>query len=356
MGFFEFLKKRILDQSQAPAKGVPEQAAPKPMAQDEYQKMRDCEAQWLESHYDFNSIDGVNRIPLVKGLRCPTTRGVTGQLYYYLRKKAYDHEANGNMELAVACMRKSSELAMLDCGDRIQKEELYPLIRILARNGQIEEAVAEKEFVDKYCEQQRDNLDKELFNRAISDAKGVGTDYVIMSANGAVCPECAKYQGRVYSISGKSKKFPKLPEFFFETGRVHPGCTHTFSPYIDGVTDPMLEYTLDVHPLKNKLYGRNIVVFSNRPFSDDRTEAVKVEANAYLSKVEAQNTLDKRNEDCMIESEAKRGQEARDFRWLQENCPEKCPKSVTGFRRMKTQNTRNYQALKQFAAEHGREI
>lgn len=49
-------------------------------------------------------------------------------------------------------------------------------------------------------------------------------------------------------------------------------------------------------------------------------------------------------------------QETHDFAWLQENLPNQCPKSISGFRRMKTQNTKNYQALKQAAAEMGREI
>lgn len=58
----------------------------------------------------------------------------------------------------------------------------------------------------------------------------------------------------------------------------------------------------------------------------------------------------------ILAKEALRIQEEKDFAWLQVSLPNKCPKSISSFRRMKTQNTRNYQALKQFAAEHGREI
>lgn len=58
----------------------------------------------------------------------------------------------------------------------------------------------------------------------------------------------------------------------------------------------------------------------------------------------------------ILEWESQRVKEEQDYIWLQRNSPEKCPKSLTGYRRMKTQNTRNYQALKQFAAELGREI
>lgn len=58
----------------------------------------------------------------------------------------------------------------------------------------------------------------------------------------------------------------------------------------------------------------------------------------------------------LIEAEASRLKEEQDFQWLQETLPAKCPKSLGGFRRMKTQNTKNYQALKQLAADLGREI
>lgn len=51
------------------------------------------------------------------------------------------------MRLAVVRMSKSSELAILDYGTRIQKQELYPLVRILARDGQVDEAIAEKNML-----------------------------------------------------------------------------------------------------------------------------------------------------------------------------------------------------------------
>lgn len=324
--------------------------------QDDYQKMRQAESDWIETHYDLNSINGINKIPVQKGLRCPFTTGVTGQLYYILRRKAYEHEKNGRMRLAVACMSKSSELAILDYGTRIQKQELYPLVRILARDGQVDEAIAEKEYIDRYCQEQRDILDKYIFQEAIESAKNLKTDFVIMSVHNVTCAECAKYQGRVYSISGKSLKFPKIPGFFYETGRVHPGCSHVFSPYIDGVDDPDLDYTLSCHPLRNRLYALNISVFSKRPFVDDRTRAARKKSRDYLAEQALKSEAEKDMDDNMIEYETKRGNDARNFFWLKKHIPGKCPKSLSGYRRMKTQNTRNYQFLKQFASEQGREI
>lgn len=55
----------------------------------------------------------------------------------------------------------------------------------------------------------------------------------------------------------------------------------------------------------------------------------------------------------MIEFEAARGREKRKYKWIQENLPEMCPKSYSGFRRMKTQNTKNYQKIVAAAKERG---
>ena len=323
-------------------------------APDEYQKMRDFEAQWLEDHYDFNSIEGIEKIPLRKNLRCPKTSGVTGEVYYYLQKKAYAHEDDGNIELALVCMKKS--VALLKYSDYFSPDDYYPLIKMLARNGYLDEAKKEKDKIDKYNQ----DLEQEFNNKMNARSKGVAsdlrTDLVIMDAHGCTCPDCAKYQGRVYSISGKSRKFPKLPDFYYTTGFVHKGCSHSFWPYIDGVNDPDLAYTLSVHPLQNKQYGKNIVAFSNRPFVDDRTEECKAAAAAHRQKQAEIQAQQQYYEDHMIEIEYQKYLDGCTVKWLQENFPSKAPKNVTGFRRMRTQNTKNYQALKQFAAEKGKEI
>lgn len=58
----------------------------------------------------------------------------------------------------------------------------------------------------------------------------------------------------------------------------------------------------------------------------------------------------------VLAAESLRAQEETDYQWLQLNFPEQCPKSLSGYRRMKTQNSRNYQSLKACAAELGRSI
>ena len=106
-------------------------------------------------------------------------------------------------------------------------------------------------------EWQQSTFNKNLLKLAIRDAKEMGTDLLEMTEHSPTCAECAKYQGRVYSISGKSNKFPPLPKEFIINDGVHEGCRHAFFPYEDGLSKPN--------------YHENIVEYSNSPFVDNRT-------------------------------------------------------------------------------------
>lgn len=81
-----------------------------------------------------------------------------------------------------------------------------------------------------------------------------GLDLVFVNFVGITCEFCAKYQGRVYSISGNDSRFPKLelrPPY-------HAHCVHSISAWIE-------EYT----PADEV---KRMIAASNRPFADNRTE------------------------------------------------------------------------------------
>lgn len=199
----------------------------------------------------------------------------TGDIDYYLRRKSHDYEDAGNIDLAVLCLKKSNEIRMF-CRNGYRRDDYYTLVRLLARCGRVDEARAEKEKIDRFF----DTLDDEtndsyaldysfIVRRVVNAAKSFNTDLVIMSVHGNACPECAKYQGRVFSLSGKDRRFPKIPDVFWKYGGIHPGCGHSFYPFIYGVTDGDMSYTLSVQKISNRKYAKNIVAFSNRPFVDD---------------------------------------------------------------------------------------
>lgn len=102
----------------------------------------------------------------------------------------------------------------------------------------------------------------------ISDAKKLGTDILEATYFLSCCSECAKYRGRLFSISGKDKRFPKKPENYICT------CSGlVYYPFIYNISKPIIyDYGIKMDILK----------FSNRPFVDDRTEQEKKDSDEWF--------------------------------------------------------------------------
>lgn len=364
MGFFDlFRKKKIRPEDKAVIENfkssvdsmlsVPPQ---KPLTADEYKDIRQAERDWLESHYDFSTIESIEAIPEIKDLPTPPSKSPTGEVYYYLRYKAKVYEKSGEVPLAIACMKKSISLMQIRYGECYGREEFQSYIYMLIRNGYVEEAKIEQAKFDAHYANSLDRMRLQNFQAVCKQADELGTDLLLMRVNGSTCPECARYQGRVYSLSGKSKLFPALPETIKKTGTIHSGCHHSFSPYMHKVSRVDMNYTLQVHPLIDPRYGKDIVTFSNRPFVDDRTEESKEAAKIALENRRNKRLNRERRDEIILESYKKQQADYSDYEWLKEHFPDKCPNTATGYRRMKTQNTKNYQMLKQLAAKLGKEI
>lgn len=105
------------------------------------------------------------------------------------------------------------------------------------------------------------------FQRTLRLCKETDSDLVLMGSHGATCSECSKYEGRVFSISGKSKRYPKLPEQVFQYGGIHPGCRHSFMPWSESLRLPN---------------GQDAAKFSNKKFVDVRTNDQKEAYQQYL--------------------------------------------------------------------------
>jgi len=58
----------------------------------------------------------------------------------------------------------------------------------------------------------------------------------------------------------------------------------------------------------------------------------------------------------LIRMEQEREDDMQNFLWLQRNLPSLCPKSLSGFRRMRTTNSKNYQKLVSEAAKLGKQL
>ena len=363
MGLWDFLKKKLTPETKA--HGCSSNETPIRVSNEEYQEKRDKEIAWLEKHYDLSSTKGIQSIPERSDLPRPTFgdcdgfRSYTGDIDYYLRQKSAEYEDAENVELAILCLRKSNAIRMASRRG-YKKDDYYSLVRLLARSGFVDEAKAEKLKIDSFfgkCNVDAyEDYSREMINRVLTDARKLGTDLVEMSAHDHACPECAKYQGRVFSLSGSDKRFPKIPQAFFLHGCIHEGCAHTFFPIIYGAFVSNLSYTLSVHKIKDRKYTKDIIAFSNRPFVDDRPQE---DIDAAIKLIEENRIAAERKkefDDHMIEREYQRGISKRHYKWIQKNLPDLCPKSISGYTRMKNSNSKNFQKIVAAAKDLGYNI
>lgn len=149
-------------------------------------------------------------------------------------------------------------------------------------------------------------------NKPNQNAQPFNTDLVEISYVAACCPVCGRYRGRIFSVTGKDTRFPKLPADF------HKGCGLIAFPFIFGVQEPQY------------CKSKDIIAYNNRPFRDTRTAEEKANYNLILQE-QAQ--------------ELQKQQDKADYDWLWKNLPELCPKSFGSYRRMKSSNSAGYQKI-----------
>jgi hypothetical protein len=59
-----------------------------------------------------------------------------------------------------------------------------------------------------------------------------GHDLIKVSTHSGTCEKCAPWQGKILSLSGRSKEYPSLQEAK-DAGLFHPRCRHAYGLYID---------------------------------------------------------------------------------------------------------------------------
>ena len=142
MSFFEILKRKLKPQNQEP-KTLEEKNK-------QYLDLRNREIQRLQKAYDFNSIDGIRRIPVP----CREVNGdsPTGRVEYYLRGLCFrEHWDGGRKDLAIECLKKSQELIYIS--DMIwQYDDFIRLVSVLYESGRHDEARAEEKRIELFFE------------------------------------------------------------------------------------------------------------------------------------------------------------------------------------------------------------
>ena len=141
-----------------------------------------------------------------------------------------------------------------------------------------------------------------------------GYDLMMMTEHYPTCEACAVLQGRVYSISGRDKRFPPLSRAFPSGYRnVHPNCRHVMTYWIEEMQSPE--------------EIRAALARSNAPFTDNRSD----EEIALYSKQQADSRR----------MRADRSQ----FERYRQRLGENAPKSFRTFRRIKNADGQKWKEM-----------
>lgn len=279
-------------------------------------KCRTYHEKYLDTIYDFTTVDGINQIPTDKNaVPFPVLGGTPCyNLDYVLRLKATNYKEN-NIELAIACLKKANEISFN--ANYSYEKDYMRVVEYLKLAGKFEEARQEETKI-KTIYLSSDNIVSTISLDASSDL-------LESSADTFVCEECAKYTKRRFSEFGKNPDYPVLPKYFKENLPEHKHCTITFFPVIEDAP-PSWDCPCD------------IIEYSNRPFVDERTEGEKQ----------------------IFENEIARRERAEKIRmeydWLREFLPNLVPKSLSGYSRIKNAKNEKYIAIATAAKEKGKEL
>lgn len=274
---------------------------------------------FLREKYDFQTLEGINsiKIPNYKSLQGMSSP--VNNVEYILQRKATEHKKNGKMDLAIACLKKANEIFPYSNFAWSEKDYMR-LVEYLKQNRQFDEARKEEQKI------------KEMFQktRVVYEGKNIETNIVGLSEKDVVdmfgglvesfdleccCEECAKYAKRIFSIDGKDKRFPRLPDCIKYYSDKHKYCRVPLNAFLFGVNEPKWKYI------------GNIVDWSNREYKDERSKEQK-ESFEEMIREKEEVAKDKEFYDLMFEK-----------------YPEVTPKSFSGFRRMKASNSENYKKL-----------
>lgn len=90
-------------------------------------------------------------------------------------------------------------------------------------------------YVNMVCRSTSNNVANEMQDEHMKD---YGVDLVETSSHMGARPKCAPYQGRIFSMSGKSKKYPawSTTSYGDPAGILGVNCRHIKYPYIEGMS------------------------------------------------------------------------------------------------------------------------
>lgn len=183
--------------------------------------------------YDFDSLEGISAITIPVD-----NRKYDKPVYYILQRKATEHKKNKNMDLAIACLRKSNEISDSMERPELMEKDYLRLVKYIEKTGNMELAKQEEDAIYQRHPEFKDKriARKTQINAFLQQQKKWNNDLVYLKTT-RVCPVCSPYSEKIYSISGKSKKYPKLPDEVLYNGGFCPQCSCSLSAHFEGINN-----------------------------------------------------------------------------------------------------------------------
>lgn len=264
-----------------------------------------------------NDFDIIN-IPIPTFKEVHGFPNISRSLDYVLKRNASYLSKKGLFDISLTCLRKANQL-MSKSPIRWNKKDYFDIVLELTRAGRFEEAKQEKTFIeDNYFDKYDfSTMHKTVLKKEWGITSQFETD-LVEADDAPNCNElCAKYRKRIYSMSGKDKRFPIMTSEIYNSGLI-------FYPFIEGISRPKY-CTID-----------NLIEYNNRPFIDDRTDEEK---NNY-ERFTKQRILEERKIEDFLE-----------YRQICTYIPLLKPKNFKIYQEMKYANTEDFKELMQVAEE-----
>lgn len=327
MGLLGFLKKQMCRAEKRQTENGDNLWGQSPISAEKYEAKRQAEEDYWERKYDLSTVAGINAIPIPKEkVDSSGTGSVTGQIDYYLMMKAGRYQSTGEVELALACYRKANALMPMCAVSSYSKDRYMRLPRYLRKLRRFDEARFEEAKIEAMFPNGSEmSLADQMENKKNLENLMQGTDLVEVTWVDGCCEVCGKYRGRIFSATGADTRFPRFPNDFCEK------CGLSYFPFFEGFSEP----------LYCKKRGAALIREMNKPFVDTRTPEDVREYREVLARIKSKESTRKNS---------------ADYDWLWEFLPDLCPKSLSGYVRIKNANSEKYKILVKEAKKLGRNI
>lgn len=209
------------------------------------------------------SVEDASKILMAQGYKYNKT-AVSQDLYIELQTavSSAGNDLKKRVNRIIDDLRKDGKDSIYNVQQAIREE--------LSKNGlmYVEYANGAKQTLDTYAAMAARSARIETANiGAIGRALQAGTDLVKMTSMPQCCKFCGAFQDKVYSISGKDKRFPALFKTVLRSGYAlpHPNCRHEFLPFFEEIEDPAdVERLIKQSQIKYDSKGNLVDVRSQR--------------------------------------------------------------------------------------------